>query len=87
MNFLKDLVAKVFGNNLSTSDKFQFNLVDLKKILRNASFAALAAGLAIVANDVKVLQFGEYTAVLVPVISLAIDALYRWARKNTEVKE
>ncbi len=84
MNFFKDLLTKVFGNKLSTSDKFQFNTTDLKKSLRHASFAALAAGLAIVVNDVKLLNLGEYTAVAVPVISLAIDAVYRWARKNAE---
>lgn len=67
---------------VSLSKSFQFDRVDAMKVVRHAVVVGVAAGLGVLVDSVGGMNFGVYTALLVPVISSALNAAMRYVKSN-----
>lgn len=67
----------------STSQSFNVDWTDLTKLARNAGIVGGSAALAYFISHLSSVNLGEYTVVLVPIISVVADLAYRWFKDNT----
>ena len=66
------------------SAKFTLNAGDLIKVLKNGLLVAVAAFLTYIANNLQVIDLGQYTALLIPIVALVLDTIVKWAKDNTD---
>jgi len=64
------------------SKSFSLNSNDLLVLAKNAGLVALAAGLTFVGENVADLDLGNFGVMLVPVVTVVIDTMVKWARNN-----
>jgi hypothetical protein len=69
-----------------TSKSFSLNSTDLFNLGKNALLVGLAAMLTYVGENVTSVDLGTAGVMLVPVVSVAIDAMVKWL-KNNEKKD
>lgn len=67
----------------STSPALSVNMTDIKKILVNASMVGLSAMVLYVSGTLSSLDFGSMTPMLIPLLSGALDFVYRYLKSNT----
>lgn len=60
------------------SPRFSFIPEDLKSILKGAGIAAGGAGLTYLAQNLSSLNFGEYTPLIVAVLSILINSALKY---------
>lgn len=70
--------------NTEGSKAFSVNTKDLLIIGKNALLVGGAAALAVVAQNLQVVDLGSYGPIIVPVITIGLDALIRWMRDNSK---
>lgn len=70
--------------NTEGSKSFALNTHDLLKVGKNALLVGGAAALAVVAQQLHVIDLGVYGPVVVPVITLGLDTLVKWMRDNSK---
>lgn len=66
----------------SISKNFQFDYTDATKTLRHAGIVGLASCLSVLIENVSGMNFGTLTPILLPAISIALNAAMRWAKSN-----
>jgi len=62
------------------SKSFQLNQADLIKLAKNALLVSLAAGLTFVGENLANINIGPSSALIVPVVALAVNTLVRWIK-------
>jgi hypothetical protein len=66
----------------NNSPAFTLNLTDAVVIGRNALLVAAAAGLTYLGENLADLDLGTTGVMLVPVVSVVINTLVKWAKNN-----
>lgn len=66
------------------SKAFSLNTTDLVVIGRNALLVGLAAVLTYVGENISKVDLGAASALIVPVVAVAINTLTKWVRDNTK---
>jgi hypothetical protein len=64
------------------SPAFSLNLTDVAVISKNALLVAVAAGLTYVVENIGSLDLGATGVMLVPVVTVVINTLVKWAKNN-----
>lgn len=66
------------------SKSFSFNKADLVNVLKNAAFVGLAAVLTYFGENLTKFDFGPMWVMVVPIVSMTIDAAVKWVNDNTK---
>lgn len=66
----------------SASPAFSLNSNDAIAIAKNALLVAIAAGLTYVGENLTDLDLGATGVMIVPVVSVVINTLVKWAKNN-----
>lgn len=66
------------------SYKFSLTSQEVVKLVKNASFVAIAAAVTYVGQNISNVDFGAASAFIVPVVSFMIAAVVKWAKDNTQ---
>lgn len=66
------------------SAKFNLDAGDLVKVLKNGLLVAMAAFLTYIMNNIQVIDLGQYTALLIPIVTLVLDTIIKWAKDNSQ---
>jgi len=66
----------------TNSKSFTLNMTDLASISKNALLVAVAAGLTYVGENLVDLDLGATGVMLVPVVSVVINTVVKWAKNN-----
>lgn len=69
---------------MSTSDRFSLDKNDVVNLTKNAVLVGLAAVLTYVGENLASLDLGPTGIMLVPVVSIVIDTVVKWAKGNTK---
>lgn len=64
------------------SPKYALDREDVIGLVKNAVLVGLAAVLTYVGENLAKLDLGAMGVMLVPVVSVAIDTMVKWARSN-----
>jgi len=70
-----------------TSKGLSLDKVDVKVLVRNAALVGLGSAIAYLANNFTSVDLGPQTALLVPVIVMALQSLGRFVTDFTKPKE
>jgi len=60
--------------------RFSFDTCTIIKILKGAAIAGSAVVLTYLAENIGQLSFGQYTGIVVGILSILINALKEWVR-------
>lgn len=66
------------------SKSFQLNKADVFKLVRNTVLVGLAAGLTFLGEHLSSVNLGPSSALIVPVVALAINTFVRWITDYTK---
>ena len=66
------------------SDKFKINTGDLMNVLKNGLLVAVAAFITYIMNNLHIIDLGTYTALVIPIVTLVLDTIVKWAKDNSE---
>lgn len=69
------------------SKKFSLDVSDLLGVLKTALLVALAAFLTTVMNNLHVIDLGQYTALVIPVVTLVLDSIIKWIKDNSKEEQ
>lgn len=69
------------------SKKFSVNTLDLLNVVKNGGLVALAAFITYLMNNLHVIDLGQYTPLLIPVITLVLDTIVKWAKDGSKQEE
>ena len=67
---------------METSKAFSINVADFRRVGINGLLVGLAATLTFVGGNIAVVDFGASGMVIVPIISILLDAAVKWAKNN-----
>lgn len=70
-----------------TSAKFSLDLTDVVALVKNGLFVAVAAFITYLINNLSSLDFGAYTVLIVPVVTLVLDAVAKWLKDNSKTPD
>lgn len=84
---MRSFLSGLFKNLVDSSSVGKLDLTDVKKLIRNALIVGAGASLAYLSTNVVGLDLGTSTAILVPLFSMGIDALYKLFKDNVKVVE
>lgn len=71
-------------SKLSGSPSFALNTTDLIAVGKNALLVGLAAVLTYVGENITKVDLGNMSALVVPVVVVAINTVVKWVRDNTK---
>lgn len=71
-------------SKLSGSPAFALNTTDLIAVGKNALLVGLAAVLTYVGENITKVDLGNMSALVVPVVVVAINTVVKWVRDNTK---
>lgn len=66
------------------SKSFSLNFADVLPLIKNAALVSAAAGLSYVMENVSSLNLGTAGVLLVPIVSIVLDSIIKWAKDNTK---
>ena len=66
------------------SDKFKINTGDLMGVLKNGLLVAVAAFITYIMNNLHIIDLGTYTALVIPIVTLVLDTIVKWAKDNSK---
>lgn len=69
------------------SPKYALDKSDVLSLVKNAVLVGLAAVLTYVGENLASLDLGSTGVMLVPVVSVVIDAVVKWAKGNVKNEE
>lgn len=85
-----DIIKGVFGLGKTTnseSPSISVDKVDVIKSLRTAIFVGAAGMITYLLSNVGHIDFGQYTAVVVPALTFVLELAHRYLKDNSgEVK-
>ena len=67
---------------METSKAFSINVADFRRVGINGLLVGLAATLTYVGGNIADVDFGASGMVVVPIISILLDAAVKWAKNN-----
>lgn len=67
---------------MENSKSFSLNTSDLKRVGINGLLVGLAATLTYFGTNLAELDLGASTMVVVPIVSILLDAAVKWAKNN-----
>ena len=67
---------------MEPSKAFSINVMDLRRVGLNGLLVGLAAGLTYIGGNLTDLDFGASGMVVVPIVSILLDAAVKWANNN-----
>lgn len=71
-------------SKLCGSQAFALNTTDLISVAKNALLVGLAAILTYVGENVTKIDLGNMSALVVPVVVVAINTAVKWVKDNTK---
>ena len=66
------------------SNKFKINTGDLMNVLKNGLLVAVAAFIKYIMNNLHIIDLGTYTALVIPIVTLVLDTIVKWAKDNSK---
>lgn len=66
------------------SNKFKINTGDLMNVLKNGLLVAVAAFITYIMNNLHIIDLGTYTALVIPIVTLVLDTIVKWAKDNSK---
>jgi len=66
------------------SNKFKINTGDLLNVLKNGLLVAVAAFITYIMNNLHIIDLGTYTALVIPIVTLVLDTIVKWAKDNSK---
>ena len=66
------------------SKSFSLDMTDVVSVLKNALLVALAAFLTAIVNNLHIIDLGQYTALVIPVVTLILDSVIKWTKNNAQ---
>lgn len=66
------------------SKSFSLDMVDVWSLLKNALLVAVAAFLTALMNGLGNLDLGQYTALIIPMVTVVLDTVIKWAKNNSD---
>ena len=66
------------------SDKFKINTGDLLNVLKKGLLVAIAAFITYIMNNLHIIDLGTYTALVIPIVTLVLDTIVKWAKDNSK---
>lgn len=72
------------SNEVKGSSAFALNTSDLVAVGKNALLVGVAAMLTYLGENVTKIDLGAMSALIVPVVVVAINTAVRWVRDNTK---
>lgn len=66
------------------SNKFKINTSDLVSVLKNGLLVAVAAFFTYIMNNLHIIDLGVYTALCIPIVTLVLDTVVKWAKDNSK---
>ena len=66
------------------SDKFKIDTGDLMNVLKNGLLVAVAAFITYIMNNLHIIDLGTYTALVIPIVTLVLDTIVKWAKDNSK---
>lgn len=66
------------------SPAFKMDWADIWGVGKNALLVAGAAGLAVIAQNLHVLDIGMYGPLVVPIIAVGLDTAIKWMKNNSK---
>jgi hypothetical protein len=73
---------KLFDLGKSVSKAYSFDYTDILKVARDAVIVGTAAALTVAIENVGRMNFGTVTPILLPIISIALNAAMRYIKPN-----
>jgi hypothetical protein len=70
--------------DMERSSGFQLNTRDLINLAKNAALVGGAAALTVVAENVKLIDFGVYSPLVTTVLAMGLDTILKWAKNNNK---
>ena len=67
---------------METSKAFSLNMFDFKKLGINGLLVGMAAALTYVGTHIAELDFGVSNMVVIPIVTILLDAAVKWANNN-----
>ena len=67
---------------MEPSKRFSLNILDFKKVGINGLLVGLAASLTYIGGNLADIEFGASGMVVVPIVSILLDAAVKWANSN-----
>lgn len=81
----KEALSKIFkAKPLSTSEAGKVDSTDIKKTLRDFLVVLVGAVLTWLSANIPNMNFGEYTTLIVPVLTTIVSFVYRFYKDNTK---
>lgn len=66
------------------SKAFSLNTKDIANLGKNALLVGIGAAVAYIGQNVSHIDLGAASAFIVPVITIALDAVIKWTKDNTK---
>ena len=83
MSFL-DKLRTVFTTSVpDTSEPGKLNSTDYAKLVRDFLIISAAAGLTHLSMNLHLIDLGQYTNVLIPILTFAISGSLKWLKTNS----
>lgn len=67
---------------METSRAFSLNMFDFKKLGINGLLVGMAAALTYVGTNIAEVDFGVSNMVVIPIVTILLDAAVKWANNN-----
>ena len=67
---------------MGTSKAFSLNMFDFRKLGINGLLVGMAAALTYVGTHIAELDFGVSNMVVIPIVTILLDAAVKWANNN-----
>lgn len=71
----------------SNSPAFSLNSVDVVGIAKNAALVAVAAGLTYLGENISDMDLGNAGVMIVPLATVVINTVVKWAKNNVTEME
>jgi len=56
----------------------------LMNVLKNGLLVAVAAFITYIMNNLHIIDLGTYTALVIPIVTLVLDTIVKWAKDNSK---
>lgn len=73
-------------SNQPMSPKGKFDVTDAANLGKNALLVGAAAALTYVGQNLSGIDFGNMSALVIPVVTVVIDFFVKWAKNNTKAE-
>jgi hypothetical protein len=82
---MKDILKKL-AVGASSSGALKLNFTDIKKLGVNALLVGAASTILYLSNGIKSEDFGAFTPIVIPLVTAALEAAYRWVKDNSSAE-